>query len=304
MAENFAESHRNITFSNNVTATLRQEPGMYARLAGSQANYSGNSKARIENRFGRLKMQPKLGRNNDTNNTDISSTARWIKPGKLHTVAPLVDIADFQETMIDLGQPMVREVSEAAKTYHDDQLFNGFFGNAYSGEGGDTAIPFKSANIVAHGGTGLTKAKLLALRTLIKSRNAPMGREMPIILLHPQDEAQLLGITEYASLDYNSGRPLENGEIKPWLGFRFMAVNPDSDSLPTSYTNFFADAGATRQQPVIFPSGLHRGVWVEFMGKIGQREDKDYSWQYWGAARSAAVRTDEDLAFLLQTQGT
>lgn len=295
---------RNTKFSNNVTSTLRQEPGMFAQLAGTQDNYTGNAKARITNRFGRLQMQPKLGRNNDTNNTDIDSTSRWIKPGKLHTVAPLADIADFQETMVDLGQPLVKEVGEAARTYHDDMVFKGFFGNGYEGEDGDTVVPFKSANIVPHGNTGLTKAKLLALRTLIRKRNAPMYREMPIIVLQPEDEAQLLGITEYASFDYNGSKPLVNGEIKPWLGFRFMPVNPDASSLPTSYSNFFADGGATRQLPVIFPSGLHRGVWVEFMGKVEQRPDKDYSWQYWGAARSAVVRTDEDLAFILQTQGT
>lgn len=303
MAENFAEQHRNVTFSNNVTATLRQEPGLYAMLAGSQANYDGNAKARIENRFGRLKMQDKLGRNNDTNNTDIDSTARWIKPGKLNTVAPLVDIADFQETSVDLGSPLTKEVADAGRTYHDDMFFKGFFGNSYSGEAGDTTIPFKATNIVAHGGTGVTKAKLLALGVLMRTRNAPIRREKPIILLQPADEAQLLSINEYASFDYSGGKPLEDWELKPWLGFRFMPVNPDSDSFPTSYTNFFADAGVTRQLPVIFPSGMHRGVWVEFMGKISQRDDKDYSWQYWGAARSAAVRTDEDLAFILQTQG-
>jgi hypothetical protein len=303
MAENFAEQHRNITFSNNVTATLRMEPGMTRMFTGSSDNYSGNTKARIENRFGRLKMQPKQGRNNDTNNTDIDSVARFIKPGKLHTVAPLADIADFQETQVDLGSPLVKEVAAAAETYHDDTFFAGFFGNGYSGELGDTAIPFKATNVIAHGGTVLTKAKILAARELIKKRNAPMNREMPIWLLHPDDETDLLSINEYASFDYNGSKPLEKGEIKPWLGFRFMSINPDSDSLPTTYASFFEDAGATRVNPIIFPSGFHRGWWVEFMGKITQRDDKDFSWQYWGAARSAVARTDEDLAFIVKNNG-
>lgn len=302
MAEFDPAVHRNVTFSNNVTSTLRAEPGMTGQLAGSSDNYTGNAKARITNRFGRLKMQPKYGRNNDTNNTDLSSTARWIKPGRLHTVAPLLDIADFQETMVDLASPMIKEVAEAARTYHDDTFFAGFFGNGYEGEDGDSVVPFKSANVIAHGGTGLTKDKLIALRTMIKTRNAPWRRERPIILLHPEDEADLLGITEYVSFDYSNSKPLEDFELKPWLGFRFMSVNPDSESLPTSYSNFFADAGVTRQLPVVFPSGMHRGWWVEFIGKITQRDDKDFSWQYWGAARSAAARTDEDLAYIVQTR--
>lgn len=302
MAEDFAEKHRNTTFSNNVTATLRQEPGMYSVLCGTSDDYSGNAKARIVNRFGRVRMQPKQGRNNDTNNTDLNSTVRFIKPGKLNTVAPLLDIADFQETMVDLGSPAVKEVSDAARTYHDDMVFTGFFGNGYEGEDGDTVVPFKAANVLPHGGTGLTKAKLIALRELIRKRNAPFYKESPIILIQPEDESALLNINEYVNQDYTGARPLETGEIKPWLGFRFMPVNPDQESLPTSYGNFFTDAGVTRQLPVIFPSGLHRGRWVEFMGKITQRDDKDFSWQYWGAARSAAVRTDEDLAYIVQTR--
>lgn len=301
--ENFAEKHRNVRFSNNVEATLRQEPGLHRIVCGSSDNYSGDAKARITNRFGRLKMEEKTERNGDTDNVDPSSTTRWIKPGKMHRVAPLLDITDFDETSVDLGSPMVSEVSQAALTYHDDMAMAGFFGNGYEGEGGDTVVPFKAANIVPHGGTGLTKAKLLQLRTLIRKRNAPLMRVKPIILLQPEDEAQLLSINEYASFDYNGSKPLVDGEIKPWMGFRFFGINPDQDSLPKSYANFFSDAGATRNLPVIFPNGLHRGVWHEFMGKISQRDDKDYSWQYWGAARSAVVRTDEDLAFILKTQG-
>lgn len=302
MSEDFAEKHRNTSFSNNVTSTLRQQPGLYSALCGTSDTYTGNQKSRILNRFGRLKMQPKEGRNNDTNNTDIDSTVRFIKPGKLHTVAPLTDIADYQETMVDLDSPLVKEVGDAARTYHDDMVFTGFFGNGYEGEDGDTTVAFKSANIIAHGSTGLTKGKLIATRELIRKRNAPWYREQPIVLLHPEDESDLLNITEYVNFDYTGSRPLETGEIKPWLGFRFMPVNPDAESLPTSYGNFFTDAGATRNLPVIFPSGLHRGIWVEFMGKISQRADKDYSWQHWGAARSAVVRTDEDLAYIIRTQ--
>lgn len=300
--EDFAEKHFNVEFSNNVTFTMRQTPGFAKMLAGSTADYTGNTKARIQNKFGRLRMQPKNGRNSDTDNTDISSTVRFIKPNPMGTVAPLVDIEDQQETSLDLGSPIVKEVAEAAEVYHDDMFFKGFFGNAYAGEGGDDLVGFKQTNVVPHGGTGLTKEKLLATRELLRARNAPFGREMPVILLQPEDETDLFLIDEYASFDYNGGKPLADGEVKPWLGFRFMAINPDEDSLPTSFANFFADAGATRQLPVIFPSGMHRGVWTEFMGYVDRRPDKNQSEQFWGAARSSAARLDEDLAFIIQTQ--
>lgn len=302
MPDNFAEQHRNIEFSNNVTATLRQEPGMLYTLCGSSANYSGNKKARIESRFGRLRMQEKQERNGDTDNTDISSVARWIAPGRLENVAPLLDREDAQTTSVDLGSPIVKEVADAAATYHDDRFGVGFFGNAYEGELGDTAVPFKNANIIAHGGTGFTLPKLLALREMMVTRHVNMKREKPIILLQPKDVTGLFNINEYKNFDYNGSKPLEEGELKPWMGFRFFEVTPDAESMPRSYANFFAEAGATRQLPVFVPSGLHRGVWVEFWGKITERNDKNHSQQFYGEARSSVVRTDEDKCFILQTQ--
>ncbi|MFC0683224.1 phage capsid protein [Novosphingobium clariflavum] len=302
MSDNFAEQHRNTSFSNNVTATLREEPGIYGMLAGTSDDYTGNSKSRITNRFGRLKMQDKGSRNGDTNNTDISSTTRWIKPGRLNTVAPLADLEDFQETMVDLGSPLVKEVADAGRTYHDDMFFTGFFGNGYEGEGGDDVVPFKAANIIPHGGAGLVLNKLIAARELARKRHAPFSKEPPIVLLQPEDESALLKVEEYKNSRYSGTTPLVGAEIKPFMGFRFLPFTADAESLPKSWSNFFTNGGATRRLPMIFPSGMHRGKWVEFMGKITQRDDKDFAWQYWGSARSAAVRTDEDLCFIIETQ--
>lgn len=302
MPDNFAEQHRNILFTNNVTATLREEPGMLFPLVGSSANYSGNKKARIENRFGRLRMQEKQERNGDTENTDISSVARWIAPGRLENVAPLLDREDAQVTEVDLGSPLVKEVAAAAATYHDDRFGVGFFGTAWEGELGDTAVPFKSANTIVHGGVGLTLNKLIAMREMARKRHVNMQREKLIMLLQPEDESQLLQIPEYKSFDYNGSKPLEEGEIKPFMGFRFFTVMPDAESMPRSYTNFFTDNNTTRQLPVFVPSGLHRGVWQEFWGKITERADKNHSQQFYGEARSSVVRTDEDKCFIFQTK--
>ncbi len=302
MAENFAETHRNILFKNNVTSTLRENPGMLYTLCGSSDNYSGNKASRIENRFGRLKMQERTGRNADTNNTDIDSLVRFIVPGRMADVAPLLDPEDAQNTSVELGSPILKEVAEAAATYHDDMFVRGFFGNGWTGETGGTAVPFKAANVVAHGGTGLTQPKLLALRELLVKRHVSIQKEKPIIVLHAEAATQLLNIPEYKSIDYNGSKPLQNGELVPWLGFRFFEFVPDAESLPTSYGNMFADAGVTKQNMVIVPSGMHRGIWTEFEGSIDKRPDKGDSTQFMGKARSACVRTDEDKAFILQTQ--
>ena len=302
MAENFAENVRNVEFSNNVTMTLRETPGMLYPMCGSTQSYTGNKAARIENRFARLKMQERTERNGDTRNSDIDNTVRFIVPGKLADVAPLLDPDDAEVTSVDLGSALVNEVAQATVTYHDDMFIRGFYGNGWSGEAGNVAVPFKSANILAHGGLGITLNKLLALKELMRTRHVNVSRDKPIILLPPPDVTALEKIEEYKNSLYNDSKPLVDGEIKPWLGFRFFTVVPDAESLPSSYANFYQDAGLTRNLPVIVPSGMHRGVWREFKGSIDDRADKGHSTQFWGAARSAVARTDEDKAFIVQTQ--
>jgi hypothetical protein len=303
MPENYAETHRNVEFRNNVTATLRVMPGMLYPLCGDKGNYSGNKAARIENRFGRLRMAARGERNGDTNNVDMSSVARFIKVGPSHNVAPLIDRDDMGVTQVDLNSPAVKETAAAAATYHDDQFGIGYFGNGWEGENGDTAVPFKAANVLVHGSAPLNLTKLLAMRQLMLKANAPWMRERPVILLMPEDETALLNIAEYKNSDFNESKPLANGEIKPFMGFRFFSFNPDTDSLPLSFGNYFASGGTVRRLPAFFPSGLHHGIWTEFWGKIEQRPDKQYSEQIYGEARSAIVRTDENLAFILETTG-
>tara|TARA_B100001179_G_scaffold209104_1_gene174774 strand:+ start:485 stop:1393 length:909 start_codon:yes stop_codon:yes gene_type:complete len=302
MEPHFSEKHRNTAFSNNVTTTLRQEPGLGRQMAGSTENYSGNSKARIENRFGRLTMQEKTERNGDTDNTELNSVARWIKPGRTKTVAPMIDPDDQMEVSLDLGSPAIAEVAEAAAAYHDDMLFKAFFGVAYTGESGDTPVPFKNGNIIGHGGTGLTYEKIVQVRALMRKRNAPLKREMPIWYFLPEDEADLERMEEYKSFDYNGARPLEDGELKPFMGFRWMPINPDRESLPESYDNFFEDNEQTRVNPIVFPKGMHMGIWDEFSGYIDRLPGKNQSTQYWGGSRVAGARTDEDLAFIVKNQ--
>lgn len=300
MPENFAEQHRNIEFSNNVEATLRQMPGILYPLCGSSDSYTGSKAARITNRFGRVKMSERTTRNGDTPTSDISSVARFIIPGRTNDIALLKDPDDEEVTQVDLGSALVNEVAAAAATYHDDMFIYGFFGNGWTGETGSTAVPFKAANIIAHGGVGITQAKLMALEELIRTRHVNVSREKPIIMLTAADKKALDSIEEYKNSLYNENKPLADGELKPWGIFRFFHFEPDAESLPTSYANIQTGVGY-RQLPVIIPSGMHRGIWHEFKGRIGERADKSYAEQTYGSARSACVRTDEDKAFILRT---
>jgi Phage capsid protein len=311
MPENYAELHRNIKFTNNVTQSLREESGMMAMLCGSSGDYAGSKSGRIENRFGRLQMNYATGRNSDTDLTDPNSVVRFIKFGPAGIVGVPISDDDQNETEVELTSPLTMEVAEAARQFSDDMwggdpsipTSSGYFGNAWEGEDGSIAVPFKGANILAHGGAGVTLARLLAIRKLAQDRHCKIKKDPLCMLLTPADEVQLLNIPEYKSADFNSSKPLVDGEIKPFLDIRFFSFAPDLATYPKSNANYFSGGGTVRRLPVFQRSGLHRGVKLEFKGRLGERPDKNYDLQAWGKTRSAVVRTDEDKCFIFESFG-
>lgn len=299
MDQDYSE-HRNVEYSNAVTYELAQKPGMLSPLVGSTAPYSGNAKARIENRFDELEMEDQKGRNEDTNLTDLDSSTRWIKAGPAADTAVLIDKNDQKVTQVPLNSPIANRIALAARRYHDRKWLEGYVGTAYTGEDGDTAVPFPAGNHIAVGGTGLTKAKLLALREAMLGKDVDFDEERPIILIGPKQETDLFNISEYVDADYTPGWALARGEIKPWLGFRFVTINFDSKRGYGQLGTTLLRNGNTRLLPAFQPSGLHRGVWTEFFGHIDMRADKKLNTQIYGEARSAVTRVNEDKCFLLE----
>jgi hypothetical protein len=304
MADNWTDTLRSVEYVNNVTHELRQMPGILYPLAGSSDTYGAKS-CEIEQRFAALKLQKKNTRNGDTNNVDPSALVRFIKKPGSSNVAPLLDRDDMHATKVDMKAPLVMETASAVRQYHDDQFLLGWWGNGWTGETGDTAVPFTAGNKIAHnfGGVsvGLTKAKLIELKRQLKKANVNFKKEKPIILIDADAESDLLQINEYVNVDYNNDKPLVDGEIKPWMGFRFLDANlGDVEAYPNSASLF--QVGGINRLPVIVPSGLHRGIWVEFFGKIDVLPTKQYSEQIYAEAESAVVRTDEKKAWFVETK--
>ena len=303
--EDFAEKHRNVGYSNAVSFEMRQMAGLLSPLVGSVTNYSGQASQRIENRFDELQMEESDERNGDTNITDIDSLVRFIKVGKPRDVAVLLDRNDQKVTQVQFGDPIAKQIAKAAHRVHDDEWLKGYFGNGWAGETGDVAVPFDPDNVIDDNGEGLTLDKLIELQLKMGLNDVDIEEgadgDMPIVLITPYQRADLLRIPEYKNADFNDKRPLVRGEVKPFMGFRFIQFNPDSaKAYPQG--GKLTKTGQVRSLPAFKKEGLHRGVWTEFFGDIGPRRDKKINTQIYGEARSAVVRTNEDCCYLLECQ--
>lgn len=304
MSDNALEVTRTNQFQLAVEHELNQVPGKLYPLAGSSAMYSDKG-AQLVDRFDHVNLEEKTTRNGDTNVGTIDVARRWIKKPRSFNKAIMIDREDMKTTRVDIRSPIAESMSLAVRRYHDDQFLSGYFGNAYTGEDGDTAVPFDSNNVIDPG-TDFTKAALLELREAMILKDVDVDAEMPILFIDPLSETKLLGIEEYVNKDYTAdGRPpLVRGEIKDWLGFRFIRCNLTSSGGYPRGSGLVVPSANHVALPAFVPSGVHRGVWTEAFGKVEEMPNKSYSWQIFAEACSAVTRLNEDKCFQLVVDHT
>jgi hypothetical protein len=307
MAENWADTTRTVEFEKDVSFQLNQMPGKLSVLAANRKSGTVGKLVEITDRFTDLYAEDINEHNGTTNNTDWDVERRWIVKPKRASVAPLLDPDDEMTTEVGLKSPLVMGVTKAIGRYRDDKFLEGFYGNAYSGESGQTAIPFKAANVIASGGVGLTLTKLLAMQELFLTRDCDIEMEMPIAVITAKQANNLLSINEIRSKDYNplDKQALQSGRITEFLGFRFImaqigsakAYRRTSTGGPGG-TNLTLN-GADRRVPFFLPSGMAMREWLSFSGKIDELPTKSHSTQIAGYSCAAFTRVDEDKCFIM-----
>lgn len=291
-----------IDYKANVEYDLNETPGKLTQLSGSMDTYTG-PKAQISDRFDDLYLEDKTTRNGDTNNTELGSERRWVNKPPSANVAPMKDRDDQLETKVDLDSPLVKQTAVATRRYHDDMWLAGYYGNAYTGEHGDVAVPFDSNNVVVHGGVGLTYAKLVAAIELMELSDVDIEAEAPVLLITPKQKSDLFNMAEYKSADYMQGYPIARGEVKSILGIRFIVANLGSTKA-YKRSSSLTKTSTTRSLPFFVPSGVHRAVWTEFWGKITERDDKQFSKQYYAEACSTMTRLNEAKCYKVECTET
>jgi hypothetical protein len=292
---------RTVEYRQAVGYALNERPGKLNALVGSSGTYS-DKKVQIEDQFDDLTMQEKIARNGDTNNVDISATRRWLAKPRTQNVAPLLDRDDLISTKIDVKSPVTVQTAKSVRRAQDDRWLQGYFGNALTGEDGATVVPFKAANIVAAnqdeaGNAGITLNKLIYMSALFDAQFADddMDEDRYAIITSKQKK-DLLKLIQYQSKDYNPQQilALQNAKIIPFMGFTFIQAeigNAKAYPLGAALTDA---GGGIRRVPFFVKSGLHKGTWTDFYGRVTERDDKQFSMQIYAETCVAVTRTNED----------
>lgn len=148
-------------------------------------------------------------------------------------------------------------------------------------DGTSTALP--SGQKIAHGTTGMTKAKIIQARKLFRFNEKDQHNGEELYFAYTADMLEdILGDTTLTSSDFLAVQMLQDGDVsRKWMGFNWV---PFEGIDPVSSSTYYTVAWAK--------SAIHFGEgFVE--GRVDRRPDKKNLFQVSLACSMAAARQDE-----------
>lgn len=301
MAESIASysvpEHHIAMYTANVQAAIAKPGGLIKPLV-SQGRYMGE-KAQVVLFIGPVEFIERDTPYADTKLTELEHTQRWII-GKEYDCAVLVDRLDMLKLIYDPTSPYVARFQEAAHRKMDEITMAAFFADAKIGKDATTTETFPAGNVVANGGTGFTVAKLRALRKLIKKKHVDVRTVKPYIAVNAEAIDDLLQETTVGSFDYNTVKPLADGEVSSFMGFVMTPYEDNGVATGGKGIPSYTSGGTIRQSPCWVPDGMHFGTWDDLVITINNRADKNNIKQIHGTFTAGATRIDKNKVFDLE----
>jgi hypothetical protein len=264
----------------NVELLLQQTGSLFSDKVTS-GSYVGK-KASVVEQFGEATAVERTSRHSDTPLLDLSQSKRWVSP-RDYEWGSLIDDQDKLRAIIELNSPYAQAAAAAMNRKKDDILITAFFGTSLTGEEGTTSETWDTAYDVGVdiGGTAssLNSTKLKKALRLLISANKQELMEPVFGAIGAFEHDALLKEFEVISREYGSAGVLEQGKVKRFMGVDFTI----SERLVI--------ASGNRQIPVWLKSGMHLGVWKDFVAKISERNDKGHATQVYVAMTMGACRT-------------
>lgn len=266
-------------FSANFYHLSQQQTSRFESRVRVESGIVGDSKK--VNRIGSTSAQKKTTRHSDTPLIETPHSTRWIDLDD-YEWADLVDELDKKKMLASPESEYLKAGIAALNRSKDDVIYAAMRGAARTSSG-TTALP--SAQKVAHGGAGMTKAKLVTARKLFRSNEADEenGEELCIAYASGQLE-DMLNDTTLTNLEYNTVMSLVEGNLP--TGRKLMGFTPvPFERVYNDATSDFVVAWAK--------SGVALGVGADIMTRLTERPDKSYALQPYARMSVGAVRIEE-----------
>ncbi|RKX27482.1 MAG: hypothetical protein DRP45_00935 [Candidatus Zixiibacteriota bacterium] len=194
--------------------------------------------------------------------------------------ADLIDDDDKVKMLIDPTSSYAASAAAAMGRAMDDEIIAASIGSADTGVAGGTAVALPASQQIAVGAVGLTIEKLIQAKEILWA--ADIDEELPLyIAVTGQQLGDLLRTTEVTSSDYNTVKALVQGSISSFMGFNFKRSERIDNTTTTRHCFAWAQ------------DGICLGVGRDVIGRISERDDKNYSTQVFYAMNIGATRMEE-----------
>lgn len=253
-------------FSTNLELLLQQQ-GSKLRGKVAEGMHVGKMASPV-NYLGPVKMQAPQGRFAPKARVDADMSRRWVFPqdGEINQ---LIDSFDKLKTIVDPTSQYTTGAANACGRAWDDAIIAGAFATAYTGqdanalstESFDTAVYRVATAYGASAATGLTVAKLIETKRILRHWQNDLESDQPYLIIGSQQEADLLNQVQVVSTEYNDKPVLVEGQIKRFMGFDI--VMSERLSYGSSIRNVIAGV----------KSGQYLGIWQDMKNSVSIRYD-------------------------------
>lgn len=269
-------------FHDSFVAANEQKESRLEATVTNRGSITGSSFT--ANDMGTIEMSQVVNRYGDTEFTIPSVGTRQALMADYDVAVP-VDQFDLPKLLANPQGDYLQRCLAAAGRRKDATIYAALRGNALrrtdeSGSYSNTALP--AGQIIAAGGTGFTKAKIIQAKKLFRTNEADEANGEELYLAYDSGMLEdILGDTTLTSADFMAVKMLQEGNVAgKWMGFNWVPYE--------------LLAGTSTKTAVAWcKSALHFGTGVNVMTDIGPRRDKRNLIQIYVALSLGAVRVNE-----------
>lgn len=200
-----------------------------------------------------------------------------------------IEKRDLRKLIAEPQGPYLQLTLAAANRKKDDVIYRALLDPVLRkvvNNGAYAPVALPASQKILAGGTGMTKAKLIAAKAMFRRNECDEQNGEELYIAYNADMLiQILSDTTLTSADFMAVKMLQEGALAGnWLGFRWIAYEK-------------LDAVTTTKTTVAWAkSAVHFGTGAEYNTDIGPRRDKNNTIQISVDASYGAGRADEKKA--------
>lgn len=264
-------------FSDNVRLLSQQKNSRFRMAVEVDTNVVGEKK--FYDQVGVTAARTRPSRHADSPMMDTPHSRRMVTM----TTSDWGDMVDTEDKLRMLIDPMGKYVKAAVSAFNrtiDDVTIAAALGTTQTGKAGTSAVVLPASQKIAHGGTGLTLAKIIQTKMKFRANEVDEDEEL-FFACNAAGMEDMLNDTTITSADFNTIKALMNGEINQFMGFTWIA----SERL--------TGTAANRQMIAWARSGIQLAIGRDITVRVAERADKSFADYAYVAMDVGAVRMEE-----------